>query len=384
MTSKIDAVLIDTSAYHKVQCDFEGITNSIIPMFLRLLEANHIHLLTHPVLESEIKKHIRESEVVSRIGNLQTALRKYNKQLQLVDISVSDLNKKLSDLNLTKRLTDCFSSFYEKAVTIPFVDAKIVFDDYFNANPPFSATGDKKAEFPDAFVLCGLKEYCRVNPTLAILVISDDSDWNKTLENNEKISLCDSLESAILLLWEQLDNKFDLFDVLIRKTEKDIRAEIEDAVQCEAFCIDEIDTVEEVDIDGVSVVSIDEDIVPLEVAPDSVLLQIAATISVNGATEYLDESRSVWDNEDRCYYFCAYTRLSFKNAMAHVDCEIRINFSGDGTLSNIALASSKILNKWDINLSLEEADTEYEDVSDYNEEEYRAEQAEVLEEYYRH
>lgn len=75
MNRKIDAVMIDTSAYQKNQCDFEGITNSIIPMLLQLLEANSITLLTHSVLEGEIKKHIGESELVTRIGHLQTSLK---------------------------------------------------------------------------------------------------------------------------------------------------------------------------------------------------------------------------------------------------------------------------------------------------------------------
>lgn len=45
MNDRIDAVLVDTSVYHKKQCDFEGITNSIIPMLLQLLRANNIKLL---------------------------------------------------------------------------------------------------------------------------------------------------------------------------------------------------------------------------------------------------------------------------------------------------------------------------------------------------
>ena len=32
MNDRIDAVLGDTSVYHKKQCDFDGITNSIIPI----------------------------------------------------------------------------------------------------------------------------------------------------------------------------------------------------------------------------------------------------------------------------------------------------------------------------------------------------------------
>lgn len=57
MNDRIDAVLVDTSVYHKKQCDFEGITNSIIPMLLQLLRANNIKLLSHPILMREIKKH---------------------------------------------------------------------------------------------------------------------------------------------------------------------------------------------------------------------------------------------------------------------------------------------------------------------------------------
>ena len=67
MNDRIDAVLVDTSVYHKKQCDFEGITNSIIPMLLQLLRANNIKLLSHPILMREIKKHIGQSELIFRM-----------------------------------------------------------------------------------------------------------------------------------------------------------------------------------------------------------------------------------------------------------------------------------------------------------------------------
>lgn len=70
MNDRIDAVLVDTSVYHKKQCDFEGITNSIIPMLLQLLRANNIKLLSHPILMREIKKDIdldlEEAEIEER------------------------------------------------------------------------------------------------------------------------------------------------------------------------------------------------------------------------------------------------------------------------------------------------------------------------------
>ena len=384
MNHKIDAVMIDTSIYHKNQCDFEGITKSIIPMLLQLLEANNITLLTHPVLESEIKKHIGESELVSRIGNFQTSLRKYNKQLQMIDVSTEDLIRKLDELEIEKRLDDKFSFFYKRAVSVPYVPAQEIFEDYFNANPPFSATGDKKAEFPDAFILKGIIEYCKNNVNSTVLIISDDSDWKRTLEGNKQIVQVDSFEAAMLLLWEQLDDKSNLYEMLISQTQSDIYTEIADAALSEAFCIDEIDTAEEVDIEKISVVNIDDIIVPLEVTQNSALLQITVTLSADGCAEFLDENRSAWDSEDRCYYFCAYTRLEFRNALAEVNCEVRIHFADDGSFSQAELDSVKLINKWDIALNLEEAETIEKDITDYGEDDYRAEQAEAMENFYNH
>ena len=174
--------------------------------------------------------------------------------------------------------------------------------------------------------------------------------------------------------------------MLISQMNEEIRSEIESAALCEAFCIDGIDSAEEVEVevDNVSVVEIDEVIVPLEVTSHSVLLQITATLSADGYSEFLDETRSAWDKEDQCYYFCAYTHLDFQNALADIDCEIKINFSDDGTLSKVKLVSTKLLNKWDISLSLDKAKVEEKDITDYGEDDYRAEQDEALEEYYKH
>ena len=383
MDYKIDAVMIDTSIYHKNQCNFGGITKSIIPMLLQLLEANNITLLTHPVLESEIKKHIGESELVSRIGNLQTSLKKYNKQLQMIDVSAEDLIRRLDEVNIEQNLNDKFSFFYKHAISVPYVSAQEVFEDYFNSNPPFSATGNKKPEFPDAFILKGIIEYCKNNADSTVLVISDDSDWKHTLKENKQIVQVDSFEAAMLLLWEQLDDKSDLYQMLISQTKSDIYTEIAKVALNEAFCIDDIVTAEEVDIEKVSVVDINDMIVPLEVTQNSVLLQITVNISVDGCSEFFDENRSVGDREDRCYYFCAYTNLIFQNALAEVDCEVRIDFADDGSLSQVELDSVKLINKWDISLNLDEAETTEEDTTDYGEADYRAEQAEAMENFYR-
>ena len=151
----------------------------------------------------------------------------------------------------------------------------------------------KKAEFPDAFILKGIIEYCKNNTNSTVLIISDDPDWKNTLDGQKQIELVNSLEEAMLLLWEQLDDKSNLYQMLISQIKSDIFAEIECAALGEAFCIDEIDTAEEVDIEKISVVDINDMIIPLEVTQNSVLLQITATLSANGQSEFFDENRSV-------------------------------------------------------------------------------------------
>ena len=86
-----------------------------------------------------------------------------------------------------------------------------------------------------------------------------------------------------------------------------------------------------------------------------------------------DWNRSIWDSGDHCYYFCAYAHLDFRNAIATVDCEIIIQFSDDGSLSDIKLASVKLLNKRDIRLTLDEAEVEEKGTTDYGEENFLAE-----------
>lgn len=68
----------------------------------------------------------------------------------------------------------------------------------------------------------------------------------------------------MLLLWEQLDDKSDLYQMLISQTKSDIYTKISDAALNEAFCIDDIDTAEEVDIEKVSVVDINDIIIVYE------------------------------------------------------------------------------------------------------------------------
>jgi hypothetical protein len=384
MEKQITAVLIDTSAYHNRQCDFAGIMSAMVPTFLRLMETNHIPVLSHPVLDSEIRKHIYESDIVKRAENLCKMVQKNKAIMAFAGFGTQEILEQASAEKVADSLISEYEELAKSFVMLPYVDAQEVFADYFSTRPPFSATGDKKSEFPDAFVLKGLLKYCTEHHDEQILVISDDPDWKKTLTDNSQIQMVNTLKDGLTYLWSQLGDKAEfVWRIWSAKTE-DIMIEIASSAESEAFCINDIYELEDIEISNVRTTSMVGNMTPLEITEDSVLVHATVSLAVDGMAEYLDENRSVWDKEDGIYYFLAYSRMTFQEASAEAECEVRLGFPADGSMNPIEIKDVRITNKWDICIDVSEADVTYEDITDYGEDAWRAEQAEALAEYHNH
>lgn len=356
----------------------------MIPTFLRLMEINHIPVLSHPVLDGEIRKHIYESDIVSRAKNLCKTIRKNKAIMAFVGFETQDILEQANAEKVTDSLISEYEELAKSFVMLPYVDAQEVFTDYFSAKPPFSATGEKKSEFPDAFVLKGLLKYCTENPDAQILVVSDDPDWKKTLAYNTQIQIVDTLKDALSSMWAKLGDKTEFVRRIWATKTEEIMMEIASAAECEAFSIDGIYELEDIGISNIRTTCMVGNMTPLEITEDSVLVHATVSLSVDGMAEYLDESRSVWDKEDGVYYFLAYSRMTFRHASAEAECEVKLGFPSDGSMKPIEIKEVRITNKWNISIDVSDADVTEEDITDYCEDEWRAEQAENLAEYHNH
>lgn len=384
MEKRITAVLIDTSAYHNRQCDFSGIMSAMIPMFLRLLEVNHIPVLSHSILDNEVRKHINDSQIIDRTKELCKALRKSKAILCSVGFDAEDIMGRASAEKIAESLMGAYEEFSKSFVMLPYVDAQEVFADYFSTKPPFSAAGAKKAEFPDAFVLKGLLRYCTENPDAQVLVISSDSDWRNTLSGNAQIEMVNTLKDALVALWSQLDDKAEFVWRIWSDKTPEIMVEIASAAESEAFSIDGVYEPEEIEITRIHATNMMGNMTPLEITENSALVHATAVLSIDGVADYFDENRSVWDKEDQIYYFMAYSRMHFQDASAEVECEVRLGFPADGSMKPIEILSVRLTNKRDICIDVSKAAVTEEDITDYGEDDWRAERDEVLEGYYNH
>ena len=364
MDNAITAVMIDTSAYHNRQCDFSGMTTAMIPTFLRLMESNHIPVLSHPILDGEIRKHIDESDIIKKTQNLTGAIKKSKGVLASLGLSSAELMEIITAEKVKGILLDAYEDFSKNFIMLPYVKAQEVFADYFSAKPPFSATGAKKAEFPDAFILKGLLQYCAKNIDAQILVVSSDADWKKTLLNHPQITLVGTLQEALAFMLPRLDDKVEFVSRIWSENIPQIMVAVSSAAECEAYSVDDIYELEDIEITNVRATNMVGNMTPLEISDDSVLIHATVSLAVDGVAEYCDESRSVWDKEDQTYYYKAYTRRHFWDASAEAECEVRLSFPADGSMRNIVVQEVRITNKWDISIDTSNADTSEEDITD--------------------
>ena len=371
----IDAIIVDTSAFYNEQFDFIGAQDSILPSLFEIINEKKISLITHPILRSEIIKHIADSEVISKLSNFKTAIKKYKGTLELIGLSADEITERVDALNMQEKLTDAFEKAFEEANELPYPNAEDVFAQYFTCAAPFAASGDKKSEFPDAFVILSIKQYLKANPTKCILILTDDGDWRAALSDTPRAILANSVGEGIRMM----QDSEDIFPIF-KEALPEIESALISSLECEAYELNGFEVEDDPEITAVRVTDISDLFIPLKIADDRVVLRTTAEIEVDGNAIVMDEDRSIWDSEDRAYIFTAYSSVDFEKATAEVEFDVEISFNPENHLSFITLEKVKPNIRYNIEIDLDYDHAIFCDV----ETDGNVEMMEALEEYYRH
>ena len=141
--NRITLILIDTCAFRDANSDFPGIVKSLLPSFFSTIDEKGIALLTHPVLENEIRKHIVDSSIFKDYQSLLTQLRKCTSTLKHYKLDDVLLSSKISELDIQTKLFESYQQYYQDAIHLDFGDPASVFELYFNSKAPFAMSGKK-------------------------------------------------------------------------------------------------------------------------------------------------------------------------------------------------------------------------------------------------
>jgi PIN domain-containing protein len=183
-TSIVKNVFLDTQAFESNQYDFG---NKSFQALCTAVAAGLLRVYSTEVTKREVEKRLKE-RTAEAVGHLKT----FQKQLKVRCIGLEPFVAAKARVSVEDAQNDALKqlrAFWENAkiemVPIFNVDVEKVFNDYFAVKPPFG-TGDKKAEFPDAFAAQALAAWC-VSKKQKMIVVTDDGDWEALCQGHSHL-----------------------------------------------------------------------------------------------------------------------------------------------------------------------------------------------------
>lgn len=356
---RVTTILVDTCAFRDTNSDFIGVNSSVLPSFFNTIKEKNMILLTHPVLEKEIEKHIEDSGLFNDYRKLVSLINKCKDVLKQADCYDENLFSRIGNYDIKAQTFKAYKKYYENAVKLDYSSPEDIFNLYFASKPPFSQTGKKKFEFPDAFVIESAKRYISEHPNDILLVISKDSDWIKSFENLGKIIMCESIDKAI----EKINSiesilSEDMLNNIFRGSYNEIISEAQDYAEWESYELVDYENIEELEISFVAVKAVEKEFVPLKISREELLIKTTVSINVSGDGEVFDEDRSIWDSEDKEYVYKEYSDINFTDGNAEVECEIKIAFDFDDPVNSATVVNFKFCNRGNIGVICDESGIE--------------------------
>lgn len=350
--NRITTILVDTCAFRDANSDFIGVNSMLLPSFFSSIQDKEMLLLTHPILEKELDKHIEDSGLYRDYQNLLSQLNKCRDVLEYANCNDNELFEKIAEFDIKKQTYNAYVDYYKDAVRLDYPDPELIFDLYFSSKPPFATAGKKKNEFLDAFVIESAKQYMEEHSNDILLVVSKDNDWRNSFADLDEVIMCESIDEALKKINSIESILSDsMLSEIFHGAYDEIISKVEFYVDGECYELDDYEFIEDIEIDSVEVKEVDDLFTPLKISREMILIKTVATISVSGHGEIFDEDRSIWDSEDKEYIVKEYSDLAFTNGMAEVECEIRIIFDFDDPKNSAEVDSFKLNSRGNILIS---------------------------------
>lgn len=210
---KFTAITLDTSIFdgNGIRLD-RGLLGR-----LTQFKSSPVKFILSDIMVNEIVNHLG-NKILSSRTTFEKALNDANDFLSFDGGEINDIKSKLIHSDKVKESAEKrVKEFLEKtgAEVIDsgdYVNVSDLRDKYFNNEAPFSETGNKKNEFPDAIALMGLEGWAEDNDEL-IYAVSTDNDWKAFCENANYIVFHDNLSEA-LDYFNRVHSPFDAVNAL--------------------------------------------------------------------------------------------------------------------------------------------------------------------------
>ena len=192
-----DAILVDTSIF-----DGNGLRlESGLLGKLKQFSESPVDFLMPDVICNEIQSHLDKKIRVSR-NALEKSINDANDHLFFDGSALNDAKKLIVESSevegLAKSRLDQFISDTGALIIDcdDYVSVKDLLGKYFQNEPPFSETGKKKNEFPDAIILFAVESWAEQEGKI-VLAVAKDKDWEAYCEDSENIDYTEDLSEGL-------------------------------------------------------------------------------------------------------------------------------------------------------------------------------------------
>ena len=257
------AITLDTSIFEAQGLKLE----SGLLKQLEQFRDSSTKLIISEIVKEEVLSHLTAKTKDAK-REIEKSLKQARDYWKIEEYEIEEIKKQIFGKREDQEIvTERFNQFVE-ATSLEVIEAQnylIVSDliqKYFRSEPPFSETGKKKNEFPDAIALISLEAWANKNET-KVIVVTSDNDWKNFCKSSEKLCASDDFAGALGLF--QIQGADDICRCLSEKYKsgnlENVKEAISDALKSE---IDNFNTYD-FDIYALSSFDYEEEITEIEV-----------------------------------------------------------------------------------------------------------------------
>lgn len=191
---------------------------------LRQFKKTSIDILLPDVIKNEIQSHLEKKIKISRSA-LEKSINDAGDHLFFDGSALNEAKKLLIDSDEIKKLAQSrLDNFIRDTDALEvdcndYVSVGEILSQYFSNKPPFSETGKKKNEFPDAIVLFAVEEWAKQEGK-SVLAITQDKDWKSYCESSLNIDYEEDF-TAGLASFNEATAPFALVECLTKHLKED-------------------------------------------------------------------------------------------------------------------------------------------------------------------
>jgi hypothetical protein len=290
-----DIVFLDTCIFLS-----ERFNSSAYQTLLHLGSIGAVKLKTTDITLKEVRKNIEEM-IGDAIVSLQAKagksaiLQNFDGYNKLMEEFKPQKSKALAE-ELWKRVEQELKDAGVEIIVATEMAAGPIFESYFDGKPPFG-TGEKRKEFPDAFVIAALDNWCGENSE-EIYVITTDGTVLEACEAADGLHPLEFLADFVDLALrrdEYVERAVEYLEEHRENIEEAVKAAVEDSY----IHLHDEDGDGEATVNKVSWLSI-EDVVKND--RDTMVLRCSASVNLSVSVSYADRNMTMYDSEDKQEY----------------------------------------------------------------------------------